>query len=310
MKSKSPLVSVIIPSKNRPNFLLTAIQSVMGQTYRNIEIIVVDDGSDVPLLPLLIEKFGHRVVCLRHDPSLGAPSSRNEGASYAKGKYIAFLDDDDSWFPDKLEKQVAALSHLEDDFGVVYCGYHFLVKGTIVERKNTYHDTGNLYEVALMGCPVGSPTALIRKEFFDKVGGFDINLPACQDWDLWIRLSRICRFYPVKQSLALYRVHGDQMSTDLHRKINARIMVVNKYHAEMSVYPKILSFQYQRIGSLCSLAGKKKEAKSYFFHSIRIYKANFGSWVHFVLQFGGKFLEKLLIERYGVTKVGKIRIFS
>lgn len=310
MLGKKPFVSVIIPSKNRPDLVHRAIDSVLGQTFQSFEVIIVDDGSDMPLYPMLAEKFGNSISCFRHEHSLGAPAARNFGASHAKGKFVAFLDDDDIWLPEKLEKQMAAFSCLSEDFGVVYCGFDFIANGTVVERKNTYHTTYDLHELALKMCPVGSPTPIIRKNVFEAVGGFDVSLLACQDWDLWIRLTRVCRFYPIKQSLARYRVHGDQISTDVLRKIEARKMIVEKYYQEMSEYPKILSSHYQRIGSLCSLAGRKNEAKYYFWRSINMNKANWGSWVHLILQFGGKKIEKYLIEKFGITKVGEARILN
>jgi len=310
MSAPSPLVSVIIPSKNRPGLVQKTIDSVMGQTYRNVEIIVVDDGSNVPLPPMLAERFGDIVVCFRHESSCGAPAARNFGATHAKGEFVAFLDDDDIWHPEKLEKQMAAFSSLGEEYGVVYCGYDFWIDGSVIERKNIYHEADRLHEVALAGCPVGSPTPVIKKIFFEAVGGFDDSLPACQDWDLWIRLSSVCQFFPVRQSLAHYRVHGDQISVDILNKINARKMILEKYREDISANRRILSMHYQRIGSLCSFADKKKEAKSYFWRSIQISKTNLGSWVHLILQYGGRRVERFLIEKYGITKVGKVRIIN
>lgn len=305
-----PLVSVIIPSKNRLVFLQQAIESVLAQTYRNFEIIVVDDGSDEPLKPLLTERYHGKVICLRHDHSWGAPAARNTGNFQAKGNFVAFLDDDDIWLPKKLEKQMNEFLHLGEDIGVIYCGYGFLMNGAVIDRKNEYHDIETLDSLVLERCPIGSMTPIIRKRYFDAVGGFDVNLPACQDWDLWIRLTKICRFYSVQESLALYRVHGDQISTDVLKKINAREMIVEKYYGQMVAFPKILSSHYQRLGSLCSLAGRKKEARSYFLRSVQSNKINFGSWVHLLLQLGGRKIERLLIENYGTLKIGKTRVIN
>jgi glycosyltransferase involved in cell wall biosynthesis len=310
MRKNSPRVSVIIPSRNRPLLLLNTIESVLVQTFKDLEIIVVDDGSDVPLNPLLVEKFGEQVVCVRHEHSCGAPAARNAGLKRAKGDFIAFLDDDDIWLQEKLEKQIDAFSQLGEEIGVVYCGYDFWVDGEVVERKNEYHESTDLSQIALMKCPIGSPTPLIRRFYLDQVDGFDLALPACQDWDLWVRLSKVCSFFPVRESLAQYRVHGQQISTDISRQISARRMLVEKYQEEYAVYPKVLSAHFRRLGSLCVLTGQCKEARFYFWQSIQSDKSNLGSWLHLILQFCGKWLDKFLIDKYGVLKVGKIKILN
>jgi glycosyltransferase involved in cell wall biosynthesis len=310
MRAYSPLVSVIIPSKNRLDFIEKAIDSILGQTYRRVEVIVVDDGSEVPLSPVLTKKYGESIVCLSHEQSRGAPASRNTGAKQAKGEYLAFLDDDDIWLPEKLEKQMAAFASLGEAFGVVYCGYDFWIADAIIDRKNVYYEADNLHEVALAGCPIGSPTPVIKKRYFEEVGGFDDRLPACQDWDLWIRLSKVCLFYSIRQSLAQYGVHGEQISTNIFRKINARKTILEKYRDEISECPKILSKHYQRIGSLLALVGENKEAKSYFWESVRADNLNLASWVHLLLQFGCSRLQRLLIDKYGATRVGKFRIYN
>lgn len=304
----NPLVSVVIPSKNRPDLVIATLVSVIDQTYDNIEILVVDDGSDMPLAPLLKDRFSDRVLCLRNDQSLGGAVARNRGAQSAHGDYIAFLDDDDLWLPKKLEMQVDAFSKHGVDIGVVYCGFDFLYKEEIVPRQNKYHNNCDLSIAVLSGCPFGSPTPLIRKHYFDMVGGFDRELPSCQDWDLWIRLSKVCGFYPVKESLALYRIHGDQISTNLRKKIDGRKMVLAKHYDEIKNYPRVLSAHYSRIGSLCVLADEHVEARDFFSKALASNMFDGGSFVHLVLQFLCRPLEKWLIERFSVNTIDGIKV--
>lgn len=304
----SPLVSVIIPSKNRPDLVVSAVTSVINQTYANIEIIVVDDGSVVHLAPVLHKIFSDKVLCVRNDVGLGAPAARNAGARIASGQFIAFLDDDDLWVPSKLERQLSSFRTLGDDFGVVYCGYDFIVRDAIVLRKNCYHANFDLYITALNECPVGSPTPLIRKKYFDMVGGFDSSLPSCQDWDLWIRISQVCKFYPVKESLALYRIHGDQISTNMNKKIEARKMLIDKHFNELKNHSRILSSHFSRVGSLCVMNGNDKEARKYFRKAIANNPFNVGSMVHLLLQVLCKPLEKRLVEHFAVNTIYGIRV--
>lgn len=310
MEANASLVSVIIPSKNRPEFVLKTIESVIAQTYQNIEIIVVDDGSKTLLAPLLEKAFGDLLRCVRHDCSKGAPAARNTGANYAKGEYIAFLDDDDEWLSDKIEKQMSAFLKLGDEFGVVYCGYDYVVVDKIIPRLNIYHDVFDLSVISLRGCPVGSPTPIMRRIYFEKIGGFDVGLPACQDWDLWIRLSRVCKFYPVKESLALYRVHGEQISVDISKKILAREAIFNKHINDLFKYSKILSMHYRHLGSLCVLIDQYSDSRMYLLKSVKTDWSNWGSWIHIFLQSFAKRFDKYLINKYGITQVGNVRLIN
>lgn len=303
-------VSVVIPSKNRPDFLHEALGSVFAQTYQNLEVIVVDDGSASSLEPMLKEKYGDRILFLRHEESLGASAARNAGARLASGEYIAFLDDDDLWMPEKIEKQIAAYGELSENFGVVYCGFDYIVNGAIVSRVNDYKKTDMLFPQSLASCPVGSPTALIRKKYFDQVGGYDEELTACEDWDLWVRLSKICLFCPVEEVLALYRVHGAQLSVDLSKNLCFRYGFVDRYVDDLCLYPEILSSHYNRLGSLCRLAGRDKEALSFYVKSIKKNFFNFYAWTHILLSFISISVDRRLTEKYGTKKIGGVRIID
>jgi glycosyltransferase involved in cell wall biosynthesis len=304
----NPLVSVIIPSKNRHDLVVVTLGSVINQTYDNIEIIVVDDGSDVPLTTVLEEKFSAKVLCLRNERSLGGAAARNRGARNANGEFIAFLDDDDQWLPEKLANQVAAFRNLGADIGVVYCGFDFLLHDQVVRHRNCYHTAIDLRIDALMGCPVGSPTPLIRKIYFDVVGGFDSALPSCQDWDLWIRLSKVCKFYPIRESLALYRIHGQQISTDIHKKIEGRKILLAKHSEDIKKHPRLLSAHYSRIGSLYILVNNDSEARKFFIRSLSSNIFNVGALVHLILQLLCRPLEKWLIERCSTNTIHGIKV--
>jgi len=303
-----PLVSVVIPSKNRQDLLVSALESVFNQTYPSIEIIVVDDGSDTSLGPLLQKVFGNNFQCLRNEVSFGAAAARNRGAMAAHGEFIAFLDDDDLWLPDKLDRQVDAFKKKSHDVGVVYCGFNFLLGELVVPHQNTYYATPDLRIAALTECPVGSPTPLIKKKFFDMVGGFDVEFPSCQDWDLWIRLSKVCKFYAVTESLALYRVHGNQISTDLSKKIEGRKRILDKHFEDMQAHTDILSAHYSRIGSLCVLANEHDQARKFFCRALSQKNFDFAVYVHLILNMLCKPLEKWLIQRFSVHVVGGIKL--
>jgi len=302
------LVSVIIPSKNRPDFLIQALESVFAQTYKNLEVIVVDDGSTPPIESFIAERYGGLVKILRNEQSRGAPAARNAGAKLASGEFVAFLDDDDLWMPEKIERQLEIYSTLSEDYGVVYCGYNFVVNNRVVPRENKYKSQGYVFPQSLRGCPVGSPTPLIRRKCFEQVFGFDEVLPACQDWDLWVRLSKICKFSFVPQSLALYRVHGAQISVDLLRKITSRELFLGKYQNELSLHPELLSLHYCRIGALYAIAAQPEETIKLYRLALEADTMNMRARIHVLLFSISPKLDKYLTECFGITRVGGVRL--
>lgn len=190
-------VSVIIPTRNRASYLSGAVTSALAQSYANVEVVVVDDGSDDETPQILSEMSAKepRLRVFRHDRSGGAPRARNAGVRHSRGSIIAFLDDDCLFAPDKIEKQLPLLS---PERGVVYCQQviqqvegGWVVEGD--EGANTLPLEGLLR--------IGTNTLLLRREHFEAVGGFDEELPRLQDWELLLRLARRTAFAYVPEIL-------------------------------------------------------------------------------------------------------------
>ena len=304
-----PLVSVIIPTYKREHFLRETINSVLNQTYPNIEIIIVDDDPESTIYRKNFLK-NDKIRYFRNNKNRGASFCRNFGLKQARGDYIAFLDDDDLWLPSKIEKQINKFKSLDDEFSIVYTGYSILINGKIINRQNSYEAYGNFTKIVLHHCPFGSPTPLIKKRCFELIKGFDNLLPSCQDWDLWIRLSFECKCDFVPESLALYRLHGRQISTDVLRKIRGREIILNKYFQELIKYPKILSWHYRRLGSLYALTNNISKSRQYFFKSLKYNKLNYGTYIHLFLQLFNSEIHRWFIKQYGITKIEGIEIIS
>lgn len=304
------LISIVVPTFNRTEYLERTLNSILNQTFQDFEIIVVDDNPDSRLKEQTKLLENKKIQYFKNDANKGACFSRNFGAWKAKGEYIAFLDDDDEWLPCKLEKQIARFNLLDESFGVVYCGYDYLFNKKIIKKNNIYYPENHLYKIALKKCPIGSPTALIRKQVFLKTSGYDLTLPSCQDWDLWIRLSKICKFSPVQETLALYRIHGDQISNSMIKKINGREKLLEKYFSVLSHFPEILSWHYRRLGSLCSLAEDKKSALKFFKLSWQADKSNTGTWLHILLLMSNSKLHQWITKKYGVTNINGVKIIN
>ena len=191
-----PLVSAIITTRNRSGILPRAVESVLAQTYKDFELIVVDDASTDATGEVLA---GYRGLCraVRVESSRGANHARNRGLSLATGRLVAFLDDDDRWLPQKLERQVKAF---EETPGAALVGCRFRMEGRV--RKIPV-EVG--YERLLKGNLLGGfSMCMFPRQLTDELGGMDESLRNAQDWDLWLKLARRGRAVCVPECLVDY----------------------------------------------------------------------------------------------------------
>jgi len=208
---KTPLVSVIIPTYNRAWILKEAVDSVLTQEFGNFELIVVDDGSTDATAELLAA-YGDRVRVLRQT-NRGVSAARNAGLAAARGKLIAFLDSDDIWLPRKLPAQVAFYQSHPD--ALINQTEELWVKnGRRVNPGKRHRKRGGMiFEPSLDLCLVSPSAVMVRQELFERVGRFDERLPACEDYDLWLRVSCRCPVYLIETPLIVKRGgHADQLS--------------------------------------------------------------------------------------------------
>ena len=208
-----PLVTVIIPTYNYAHFLPEAIQSVLSQTFTDYEIIVVDDGS-TDNTRSVVAQFDERVRYVYQENS-GPNVARNAGIRESQGRYIAFLDADDKWLPDKLTLQVPLLE-ANQLVGLVYAGMYLFDSET--DAVIGYHplercQRGQVLRQLYLDQFVPAPTPVVRREVFDSVGSFDEHRVTSDDWDLWLRIASVYWFDFVPKPLALYRVHPSVHST-------------------------------------------------------------------------------------------------
>lgn len=212
-----PKVSVIISTFKRTEYLKKTLESIEAQTYRDFEVIVVDDGTPGDANSLLCEQF-EKVKYLKIANSGGPSRPRNVGIQTAKGEYIAFVDDDDLWLPHKLEKQVAILEN-NPEFGIVHSCCNVIdendvLTGAIVGRPGTPDVKHGDVSLRMMGnWTVMMPTSFVRKEVVDAVGFFNEKMPAAgEDMEFWVRCSFETKFYYVDEPLVAYRVHSNNIS--------------------------------------------------------------------------------------------------
>lgn len=205
-----PKVSVIIPTYNREKFIGEAIQSVLDQTFQDFEVIVVDDGS-TDRTGDVVQAFASEKVQYVYQSNRGRSNARNHALGLAKGRYIAFLDSDDLYLPDKLALQVDYMdSHPE--IGMVYTSAYCIDENG-VRTKDEYEATvsGWVYEHIAFFVPVTItlPTVMVRKEVFDKVGEFDEAMERFEDTDMWRRISKHYQINALHERTCLLRTHID-----------------------------------------------------------------------------------------------------
>lgn len=210
------LVSVVIASYNMGRYLPLATQSVLSQTYSNIELHVVDDGS-TDETKKVVDKFKNDArFHFHYQRNGGQASAKNKGIRASKGKYIGFLDADDMWTPDKLEKQVPCFAE-KPDLGVVYTNFIYMNEsGQTLHTPPRQYFSGNITKRLLVENFVNGMTSLVRRECFEIVGLFDESLPMGIDYDLWLRISTKYDFLFLDEITYLYRIWPGQMSKN-HR---------------------------------------------------------------------------------------------
>jgi glycosyltransferase involved in cell wall biosynthesis len=205
-----PLVSVIIPTYNRACLLKEAIGSVQEQVFSDFELIVVDDGSTDNTAQLLQSYANIQVVKQDHR---GVSAARNAGIAQAFGQFLAFLDSDDLWLPEKLSAQVAFFESHPDAL-ICHTEEIWIRNGVRVNpRRRHRKHSGMIFERAVQLCLVSPSAVMIHRSLFDQVGWFDETLPACEDYDLWLRIA--CRFpiFLISKPLVIKRGgHTDQLS--------------------------------------------------------------------------------------------------
>ena len=234
-----PLVSVVIPAYNAERTIGATLATVLGQTFQDIEVVVVDDGSTDATAGAATSLGDDRVRVVRQ-PNAGHAAARNTGIADARGRYIAMIDADDLWLPDKLERQLAIL-RAHEEVRAVQCAavrvddaLRPLFIGRCPEGRNDLLDV-----LCLRGMPGLMSTLIAERTLLDEVGRFDPSYVILQDWDLAIRLARRGALYSSPEPLVLYRFHAGNQSNqvDLHIEPGERILA--GFFGDAGVPPEI-----------------------------------------------------------------------
>lgn len=240
---RNPTVSVVIPTYQRSDLVCQAIDSVLGQTYRDFEIIIVIDGSTDDTV-VRLATYGEKITVIEQ-PNLGVAVARNTGIRLAHGRYLAFLDDDDIWMPAKLERQISILE-ARSDIGLVFADLLIVNEsGKPLSIPGQAPLTPPLLsEITLFfNNYVPMPTVVVRRDCLELVGGFDQSVVPCEDYDLWLRISAHYRLWRVHERLASYRLSRGMVSLD-REKVLLGVLGVKEKALERSPAIQRLPVRY------------------------------------------------------------------
>jgi glycosyltransferase involved in cell wall biosynthesis len=263
-----PQVSVIIPTYNRGWIIKEAIDSVLAQDYTEFELIIVDDGSTDHTSDVL-DSYGKDIKVISQK-NKGVSAARNRGIAEASGKFIAFLDSDDLWLSQKLSVQIEFFNQMPDAL-ICQTEEVWIRNGLRVNPKKRHKKpSGMIFEPSLALCLVSPSAVMIRRSLFEKVGGFDETLPACEDYDLWLGIS--CRYpvYLIETPLIIKRGgHNDQLSASsgldkfriksLNKIIESNLLSKTQYEAAV----KTLKQKCMIYAAGCRKRGREDEALYY-----------------------------------------------
>jgi len=262
-------ISVIIPTHNRETTIERALQSVLNQTFQAHEIIVVDDASTDETSEIL-SRYDSQIKIIRNERNRGVSYSRNAGIQIADGDWMAFLDSDDEWAPGKLEQQ-QAFHEAHPDLLISQCDEIWIRNGVRVNPMSKHAKRGGwIFEACVPLCIVSPSAVIIHQRIFEDIGVFDTNFPACEDYDLWLRISPHYEIGLLEDRLVTrYGGHDDQLSRKYWGMDRFRISAMEK-HVDAKMDPawkqillKELEFKCGVVATGARKRGNLKTAEEY-----------------------------------------------
>ena len=265
----SPKVSVIVPTYNRADRLERALNSIVSQTCQDFELIVVDDGSTDKTSQLM--KSFPKAQYFYIKKNSGVSKARNVGLAFAKGELICFLDSDDLWKEKKIQIQSLWLENNKDS-QICYTDEIWIRNGVRVNPMNRHRKySGDIFRHCLGLCIVSPSSVMIRAKLFDEIGNFDESLPACEDYDLWLRIASKYAFHFIEEPLIIkYGGHSDQLSRKYWGMDRFRVVALKKLLDQNSLDKEKLKLTRSVFLEKCSILIKgfekrgKKEDESFY----------------------------------------------
>ncbi len=277
-----PKVSVIIPTFNRAQFIRRTIDSVLNQTYRDYEIIIIDDGS-TDNTKEVVESYGDKVRYYRQANN-GVATARNTGIAKADGEYIAFLDSDDIFLTENLETKISFFESHPNEYWVYSDWQYVDEKGNLLQHGSQKYNyshrqlNGSIFNELIYHRNFISPcTVVLKKSVFDKIGCFDPQIPSQEEYDLWLRISLKYPANYLDQSLVYAMIHKDSLSGDFRKWAKGNEQIVDKlkdiipddFPHKKNLLNRMHADKYTFLGRDNAEKHNYSEALIYYFKSIR-----------------------------------------
>jgi glycosyltransferase involved in cell wall biosynthesis len=266
---KMPKVSVVIPTHNRVERLGRAIRSALAQTFSDVEVLIADDASKDRTGDMVLGMGDPRVRYFRHATNLGVSAARNTAISHARGEFVAFLDDDDEWLPEKLQIQLDHIENARKSVGLLCGGYYEVDRSSnrIAEITPTEH--GWVFESLLrQGYFNHTSTILVRAECFARVGLFDVAFRYGEDFDMWLRIAKEYEVDFVPAPVARRHLEPDGLTQDYNAIASGTEAHLRKYRAFFEHESPVLSERLQKLGTYYCFAGNARRGREVFYTAI------------------------------------------
>lgn len=276
-----PKVSIIIPTHDRPQLLGKALNSILKQSFGDYEAIVVDDGLKERAGSIVKELDDDRIRYIAHDRERGGSAARNTGIKNASGRFLAFLDDDDEWLPQKLERQLGLLEGSDEDVG--FC-FSSVIRDYGDKEEKTYVKEGVAdYAMVSLSRFKGflTSTLLVKREVFEEIGLFDESLPSHQEAELMIRISKRFKGIGIDEPLVKMSCQAghEHIGGNIDKKIAGRLLVLKKHEKEYEGRKDLLAKHYFWMALWLRDAGRAGEAIDFLKRSLR-YEFKFNHFFH------------------------------
>jgi glycosyltransferase involved in cell wall biosynthesis len=299
-----PRVSVVLTTYNGASrgYLVEAIESVLNQSYPDYELLIVDDGSDDYTREQCSDYLGNSRVRYLYQANKGLAGARNAGIQASCGEFICFLDDDDNWKPNKLQSQIdfieTRLTGIEN-WGLVFTWLELIdSQGKVISFRGK-KDKGSIFKKLVFENLIDAPSSvLVRRGVLEDIGLFDESLISCEDWDLWLRISKKYLVFPVKDYLVRYREHQNSMSANFDKMFASAKQVVDKALTEATedISPKDAYASLYLSRSVVFFAAEEYDRfREFFFRGAR-------------LSLRAVSIEKLLLLFLSFTGVSTVRL--
>lgn len=251
------LVSVVIPTFNSEQYISECIDSVLDQTHHNLEIIIVDDGSTDNTVNIVSDYKSDKIKFFSQINS-GSAAARNYGVLQATGIWLAFIDSDDIWLPEKLQKQLEFCSNqLWSHTDLYFLGdvYPEHTRTTQFTEKHS----GMIFENLLVENSIATSCVLIKKEIFEEFGGFNTNYRALQDWDLWLRVSAKYEVCYHDEPLVYYRVHSGSVSRNARKTLPYHLALINRVFSQQDTTLHLQQLKNKALSRSCFICSQISE---------------------------------------------------